>query len=182
MAIGPDGTVYYANIVFSRVSPNSGVAVSVSHDGGLTWDLPKMLSCSGSAVFFNDKELIAAGPNGKVVVTWTQFNSGAQGAGFKESPIVMALSNDRGHTWNRQGSAVSDKSHPFDQGSYPVFGPNGTLYVAYEASDPATNFATDITVVARSTDDGQNFTNVPVGAFDDLIAPDLRRAADVPVR
>jgi len=169
MTIGPDGTVYYANIVFSRVSPNSGVAVSVSHDGGLTWDLPNMVTWSGSAVFFNDKELITAGPDGKVVVTWTQFNSGAKGAGFKEAPIVMALSTDHGHTWNRQGSPVADASHPFDQGSYPVYGSDGTLYVAYEAADPRTNFATDVTMIARSTDDGQNFVNVPVGrVFDDL--------------
>jgi hypothetical protein len=102
-------------------------------------------------------------------VTWTQFNSGAKGAGFKESPIVMALSTDHGHTWNRQGSPVADASHPFDQGSYPVYGSDGTLYVAYEAADPRTNFATDVTVIARSTDDGQNFVNVPVGrVFDDL--------------
>src|SRR5262249_21749948 len=44
MSIGPDGTVYYANIVFSRVSPASGVAVSISHDGGLTWGQPNMVS------------------------------------------------------------------------------------------------------------------------------------------
>ena len=169
LSIGPDGTVYYANIVFSRVSPNSGIAVSVSHDGGFTWDLPNMVSWSGSAVFFNDKELIAAGPDGKVVVTWTQFNSGAKGAGYKESPIVMAISKDRGKTWNNQGSPVSDPAHPFDQGSYPVYGPGGTLYVAYEAGDPSTGYATDVTMVARSTDDGQHFTNVAVGrVFDDL--------------
>jgi hypothetical protein len=168
MAIGPDGTVYYANIVFSRISANSGVAVSVSHDGGLTWDLPNMVSWSGSNNFFNDKELVAAGPNGTVAVTWTQFNQGPHGAGFRESPIVFAISKDQGHTWNNQGSPVADASHPFDQGSYPVFASDGTLYVAYEASDPSTNFATDATVVARSTDLGQNFTNVQVGrVYDD---------------
>jgi hypothetical protein len=168
MAIGPDGTVFYANIVFSRVSPNSGIAVSVSHDGGLTWDQPNMVSWSGSAVFFNDKELIAAGPDGTVVVTWTQFNSGARGADFRESPIIMAISKDNGHTWNNQGSPVSDEAHPFNSGSYPVFGPDGTLYVAYEGADPTTGYQTDATIIARSTDDGQHFTNVSVGrVFDD---------------
>jgi len=169
VAIGPDGTAYYANIVFSRVSPNSGIAVSVSHDGGLTWDAPNMVTWSGSAVYFNDKELIAVGPDGTVVVTWTAFNSGAQGATYRESPIVMASSTDKGHTWNNQGRPVSDAAHPFDQGSYPVFGPDGTLYVAYEAADPATGYATDVTMLARSTNRGATFTNVPVGrVFDDL--------------
>ena len=169
MAIGPDGTVYYANIVFSRVSFYSGVAVSVSHDGGLSWDAPNMITWSSAGNFFNDKELIAAGPNGRVVVTWTEFNSGPHGAGYRESPIVMAISKDGGHTWNNQGSPVSDATHPFDQGSYPVFASDGKLYVAYEAADPATGYLTDVTMVARSTDDGAHFTNVPVGrVFDDL--------------
>src|SRR5439155_3618846 len=87
----------------------------------------------------------------------------------RESPIVMALSRDRGRTWNRAGSPVSDPAHPFDQGSYPQFGPGGTLYVAYEAASPTTGYATDATVVARSTDGGATFTNVEVGrVYDDF--------------
>lgn len=114
LAFGRDGTVYYANIVFSRTSFASGVAVSTSHDGGRTWSRRNMVTWSGAGNFFNDKEWIAAGPNGAVVVTWTQFNLGPQGAGYRESPIVMAISRDGGATWNRQGSPVSDASHPFD--------------------------------------------------------------------
>jgi hypothetical protein len=168
MAFGPDGTVYYANIVFSRVSPASGVAVSVSHDGGLTWGAPNMVTFNDTANFFNDKEWIAAGADGRVVVTWTRFNQGAQGAGYKASPIVAAFSRDSGATWNRQGSPVSDAAHPFDQGSQPMYGPDGALYVAYEGGQPSTGYATDATIIARSTDDGQSFTNVEVGrAFDD---------------
>jgi hypothetical protein len=168
IAIGPDGTVYYANIVFSRISPASGIAVSVSHDGGLTWEQPNMVTWVKAANFFNDKELIAAGPNGKVVVTWTRYNLGPQGAGFLQSPIVMAISTDRGHTWINQGRPVSDASHPFDSGSMPLYGPDGALYVAYEGASPSTGFATDATVVARSTDDGAHFNNVEVGrVFDD---------------
>src|SRR5206468_1153697 len=94
ITIGPDGTVYYANIVFSRVSPASGVAVSVSHDGGLTWGRPNMVTWVKAGNFFNDKEFITAGPNGKVVVTWTKYFQGPHGAGYLQSPIVMAQSND----------------------------------------------------------------------------------------
>jgi len=169
MAIGPDGTVYYANIVFSRDTFASGVAVSVSHDGGLTWDRPNMVAFVQAGNFFNDKEFIAAGPDGKVVVTWTRFYQGPHGAGYLRSPIVMALSTDHGHTWNNQGRPVSDSSHPFDSGSIPIYGPDGALYVAYEGAQPSTGFSTDAAVVARSTDDGANFTNAEAGrVYDDL--------------
>jgi hypothetical protein len=167
VSFGPDGTVYYANIVFSRVSPASGIAVSVSHDGGATWSQPNMVAFD-NGIFLNDKDWIAAGPNGKVVVTWTRYNLEAHEAGYRESPIVLAISNDRGKTWTRQGSPVSDQSHPFDQGSFPQFASNGTLYVAYEGATPASGYAQDATVVARSTDGGQSFTNTEVGrVFDD---------------
>jgi len=169
MTIGPDGTVYYANIVFSRDRFASGIAVSVSHDGGLTWDRPNMVTFVQAGNFFNDKEWIAAGPDGKVVVTWTRYNQGPHGAGYLRSPIVMAISNDHGQTWNNQGRAVSDASHPFDSGSIPIYGADGALYVAYEGSQPSTGYATDATVVARSTDDGAHFTNAEVGrVYDDL--------------
>ena len=169
LAFGPDGTVYYANIVFSRVSMATGVAVSISRDGGATWGAPNMVAYDDSGVYFNDKEWIAAGPNGSVVVSWTRFNQGAQGLGYKESPIVMALSRDGGKTWNRQGSPVSDNTHPFNQGSMPMFSSNGTLYVAYEGASPSSGYSQDQMIVARSTDLGQRFTNMEVGrVYDDL--------------
>jgi hypothetical protein len=168
MAFSPEGVAYYANIVFSRVSPVSGLAVSKSLDGGRTWSAPNLVTYTDSGNFIHDKEWIAAGPNGKVSVTWTRFNLGPHGAGFRESPIVAAYSKDFGKTWNRQGSPVSDAAHPFDQGSQVQYGPDGNLYVAYEASSPTTNFATDALVVARSSNDGQTFeTKELARVFDD---------------
>ena len=80
----------------------------------------------------------------------------------------MAVSKDSGHTWNRIGSPVSDGGHPYDQGSMPVFDSNGTLYVAYEAATPESGYQQDGTIVARSTDLGQHFTQTTVGrVYDD---------------
>ena len=169
VAFGADGTVYYANIVFSRVSPASGVAVSSSTDGGLTWGAPNLVTYTAAGNFFNDKEWIAAGPDGTVVVTWTVFNQGPHGASYISSPIVMALSRDGGHTWNRQGSPVSDSSHPYNQGSVPAFAPDGTLYVAYEGATPDSGYNQDAAIIARSTDLGRTFTNTEIGrVYDDL--------------
>jgi len=169
VTFGPDGTVYYANIVFSRVSPASGVAVSTSTDGGKTWSEPNMVASGGAANFFNDKEWIAAGPDGKVVVTWTRFSQGPKGAGYLGSPIVGAFSKNSGKSWNRQGFPISDAAHPFDQGSQVAYGSDGALYVSYEASSPTTGYLTDAMVIARSTDDGKSFeTKELARVYDDL--------------
>jgi hypothetical protein len=169
IAFSPDGTAYYANIVFSRVSFASGVVVSVSKDGGQTWSKPNMVAFGNAGNFFNDKEWIAAGPNGKVAVTWTRFNSGPHGTSYLASPIVGAYSSDYGKTWNRQGSPISDAAHPYNQGSQVQYGPDGALYVAYEGASPTTGYATDAMVIARSTDNGLSFTTKELArVYDDF--------------
>ena len=136
--------------------------MNVSHTGGLTWSPPQLVAFDNDPSIFHDKEFIAAGPNGKVVVSWTRFEDTG-------SPIVMAISNNRGSSWNRSGSAVSDPTHPFNSGSFPQFASDGTLYVAYEGASPTAGYTTDATVIARSTNNGNTFTNVEVGrVFDDL--------------
>ena len=169
VTFSPDGVAYYANIVFSRVTPASGVVVSVSRDGGRTWSSPNMVSDVSSANFFLDKEWIAAGRNGQVAVTWTHFNQGPRGSTYLSSPIVGATSNDYGKTWNRQGFPVSDAAHPFNQGSQVAFDRDGALYVAYEGASPATGYATDALVLARSTDNGRTFQTVELArVYDDF--------------
>lgn len=167
LAFGPDGTLYYANIVFARDTYASGVAVSVSKNGGATWSDPTMVKFDNTIKIFNDKEWIGAGPKG-VVLTWTRFVMDQDG-NYLGSPIVMAVSRDRGKAWTQIGSPVSDNTHPYNQGSMPVFAPNGTLYVAYEASAPETGYSQDATIVARSTDLGKHFSQTTIGrVYDDL--------------
>lgn len=169
LTFSPDGVAYYANIVFSRTTFASGVVVSSSRDGGRTWSDPSIVSYIDAGNFFNDKEWVAAGTNGQVTVTWTRFNQGPQGAGYRSSVIVGATSKDYGKSWNNQGSPVSDDAHPFNQGSQPQYGPDGALYVVYEGSSPTTNYATDAVVIARSTDGGSTFqTKELARVYDDL--------------
>lgn len=170
LTFGKDGTLYFLALVYDTSFPNrtpSGVAVASSHDGGASWSAPVMVHYESASNFFNDKPWIAAGAGGDVYVTWTHFNQGPHGLGYISSNIVGAVSHDHGQTWSEM-IAVSDSTHPFDQGSSPAYAPDGTLYVAYEGNQ-ASDTTKDQTVVARSTDGGMTFTNAEVGrVYDDV--------------
>lgn len=169
LAFGPDGTLYYAGLgcTFKKGSQASGLAVSVSHDGGLTWGTPQMVTFTDPNQLFNDKEWITVGPNGNVYVTWTRFKTNGTLKGFAGSPIVIEVSRDGGKSWSGLNK-VSDGSHPFNSGSQPLVAPDGTVYVAYEGSTPSTGYFGDAIILARSTDGGKTFTNTELSrAYDD---------------
>jgi hypothetical protein len=171
LAFSHDGSrLYFAGLVGGAAgggnSGRSGVAVAVSTDGGATWSAPRMVSYVSSNNVFNDKEWLAVAPNGTVYLTWTRFFADAA-HGYRASPIVLSKSVDGGNTWSDWVN-VSDPAHPFDQGSNPVVGPDGTLYVAYEGS-AGPGFSQDALIVARSTDGGATFSNTEVTrVYDDL--------------
>jgi hypothetical protein len=181
IAFGPHNTVYYANLVFSRLSDASGLSVSVSHDGGLTWGEPSIVqidgvNADGTAAptnIFNDKEWIAADPfSGAVYVTWTKFTYDAAG-NYLESPIMMHKSTDFGRSWGAATRVAPSLDGftggitPFAQGSNPQVGNDGALYIAYETSVCATAACNaagdhDSVVVATSRNGGRTFKNVEV--------------------
>ncbi|MFL5958992.1 MAG: sialidase family protein [Gaiellaceae bacterium] len=100
---------------------------------------------------FNDKEFIVADATASspkadnVYATWTRFN-GATGAGVGgDSPIYFSQSTDGGATWS-PGIEISGSNPAYctdfsgetdpnacdqDQGSHPVVGTDGTIYVAF---------------------------------------------------
>ncbi len=166
VTFSPEGVAYYANIVFSRVSPASGVVVSRSLDGGRTWSRPSVVVFDNTAQVFHDKEWIAADSFGRVIVTWTRFDSDADG-NYLQSPIVAKESTNFGRTWGPE-QAVSDTAHPFNQGSQVGFGLHHELYVAYEGSSPTTEYATDALVLAHSTGKAHEFATAELArVYDD---------------
>lgn len=196
LSFGPNNTVYYANLVFSRLNNGSGVAVSISHDGGLTWSDPSIVHTDGvdangqplATNIFNDKEWVAADPfdSKTAYVSWTQFISDANGNNIG-SPIVVSVTHDGGATWSAP-TQVTPKFTPggitpYDQGSIPQVGLNGTLYIAYEGAVCKTLTCSDATdhdavIVARSKDGGKTFINTEVAVdYDFPTNPHVGRSA-----
>jgi hypothetical protein len=100
---------------------------------------------------FNDKEFIVADSTSSspkadnVYATWTRFDLDTGAGVGAHSPIYFSQSTDGGATWSPgieiSGSnatfctAVSGEADPNacdqDQGSHPIVGPDGTVYVAF---------------------------------------------------
>jgi hypothetical protein len=99
---------------------------------------------------FHDKEFIVADAGtsspkkNNVYATWTRFNE-ATGSGVgRNSPIYFSQSTDGGATWssgieisgaasactNVSGSTNANACDQ-DQGSHPIVGPDGTIYVSF---------------------------------------------------
>jgi hypothetical protein len=125
---------------------------------------------TNTPTLFHDKEFIFADANpaspkrDNVYVTWTEFRMDATGNVTLESPIFFSQSTDGGVTWSPSGgveiSGASsacvlgnffDPSLPpnkcnFDQGSWLVTGPDGTLYVFFNNSNTPTIVAQQMMV------------------------------------
>jgi hypothetical protein len=159
ISFGTNNTVYYANIGFNRVDESDAIFVSVSRDGGQTWGNPVLVANSGGGIFFNDKVWIGADPqSGKATVSWTRFRDNPK-VGYVESPIVAASTSNFGSTWSSWVEVSG--SYRYDQGSVPIYGNDGSVYVSFESANPNDGY-NDWNIVAKSTDGGATWTQTAV--------------------
>lgn len=163
-------------------APPAGTLISagdgvVAHNGG-----PQ------DAQIFHDKEWMVAGPRpagvplapgtdqgqvstDRLYVTWTKFDSGPDGTGSVDSPIMISYSDDQGRHWSPMheisGSApfcdfqTGDQDAPAcdeNQFSVPVVDHRtGTVYVAFQNFNIQSTEKSRYVVVA-STDGGATFS------------------------
>jgi hypothetical protein len=133
VAFGPDGSVYISVLLISLDCP-SGVGVSRSTDGGMTFGPPMIAHRSDDCAFSDDKNWLVVDNSprsphrGRLYQFWTPFLSDAQGndAG---NPQVLRWSDDQGRTWGPIVT-VSDP-HASTQNSQPMILPDGTIVDTY---------------------------------------------------
>lgn len=159
VAFDTHGNVYYAGLGFDRTSAPNTVTVSRgTFDGGgnLSWSAPTFINATTSPSTLNDKEWIAVDTNtsspfrDRIYVSWTRFLFNASNGNYTQSPIFFAYSDDGGATFSAP-KAVSGNVL-YSQGSRPVVGPDGSLYVFWDGATRLSSL--DSTYVVKSTDGG----------------------------
>ena len=171
------GNVYYAGLGFNRASAPNTVTVNkgtFDGSGAVTWGAPTFINPTTSPSIFNDKEWIAADHyassayRDRVYVSWTRFVFNPQTGAYVQSPISLVYSTDGGKTFS--DPQLISGNVLYDQGSRPVVGPDGSVYVFFEGS---TRFAQlDSTYVVKSTDGGATFGKpVAISTLHDINPP-----------
>jgi hypothetical protein len=108
----------------------------------------------------NDKEWIAVDSNAsspfrdRVYVTWTRFLFSAGTGNYVQSPIMFASSSNGGQTFTTP--KLISANVLYGQGSHPVVGPDGTLYVFWDASTRQQSL--DSIWMVKSADGGANWS------------------------
>jgi hypothetical protein len=189
--------INYADSAFVVMKSNAGIGGAFYHTpAALPFqtfrDSPVgVVANNNDPNIFNDKEFIVADASksspkkNNVYATWTRFN-GATGAGVGvNSPIYFSQSTDGGATWSA-GIEISGINSTFctvfsgetnanacdqDQGSHPVVGKDGTVYVAFaNGNTPTVGVNQHMIVSCHANMDCSNAANwtAPVKTSDDI--------------
>jgi hypothetical protein len=174
VAFDSRGNVYYSGLGFDRTAPPNTIAVNkgtFDSNGNLTWGPPAFINQTTSPSTLNDKPWIAVDSNAaspfrdRVYVTWTRFIFNPVMGRYVQSPIAVAFSAD-GHSFSSPQLIVGNVL--YGQGSRPVVGPDGTVYVFWDGS---TRLATlDSIWVVKSKDGGVTWSKpIAISPLVDII-------------
>ena len=175
VAFDSQGHVFYAGLGFNRLTPPNTVAVNkgtFDGSGNLSWGPPTFINQTTSPSTLNDKEWIAVDSHSgspfqdRVYVSWTRFIFNPRNGNYVQSPIFFVYSTDGGATFSTPEN-ISGSAH-YSQGSRPVVGPDGTIYVFWDGSTRLASL--DSTYMVKSTDGGVTWSRpLSVSTLADVI-------------
>jgi hypothetical protein len=163
LAFDSQGHVFYAGLGFDRTAPPNTVAVNKgTFDGGgnLTWGAPTFINPTTSPSILNDKEWIGADWHSgspfqdRVYVSWTRYVFNPHNGSYVQSPIFFAYSTDGGATFSSPTNISGNVL--YDQGSRPIVGYDGTVYVIFEGAKRLSTLAAQW--IVKSTDGGATWS------------------------
>jgi len=143
VAVAPDGT---AHVIWND---GSGVRHAVSQDGGASWNSQARINEQGGSSH------LAIGPHGEVAVRITPLS--ASGNKFNEGVDLIAVSRDKGKTWQKHPApGQRDWSPDFNKGT-----PRWVEPVAWDASGALYYLwgTTKGLWLAQSLNQGETWTN-----------------------
>lgn len=177
LAFNSQGMVFYAGLGFDRTAPPNTVAVNVGTfdgSGALSWSQPTFINPTSSPAILNDKEWIGVDSHvgspfqDRVYVSWTRFLFNPINGRYIQSPIAFAYSSDNGATFSTP--QLISGNVLYGQGSHITVGPDGTVYVFWDASTRLAQL--DSTYVVASHDGGVTWsTPVAISTLSDIAVP-----------
>ena len=167
LAFSSDGIAYHVHLSFDGIRvqrpkrAESGILVSASKDGGLTWNDPvPAINHVNSVTPFEDKpgivtDNVAGSPfKGNVYLAWTRFDVYGSPDPEHHSQIYFTRSTDGGKTFSMPfrisdtGGDCLDSDNTVE-GAVPAVGPKGEVYIVWAGSSGL--------VFDRSLDGGLTF-------------------------
>jgi hypothetical protein len=177
LSFAPNGDLWFVSQAFNVFDSRTGMLVSKSTDGGLTWGDPVDVSPAFSdppRFPFDDKVSITADPTnpnnvyviwdrGEIPFSWTRPHNDHFKFWGSKQPTLMARTTDGGQTWEPARVVYDPGANNFTIFSQIVVLPDGTLvdmlfeFLTRKNNDGGGQFTPRVTVV-RSTDHGVHWS------------------------
>ncbi len=156
VAFGTGGRAYFAALGFDETSPQNGVYLSSSDDGGMTWNDP--VAVDSSIVQFDDKESVVVDTRddspykGRVYVGWDALTITGQ-------PEFITYSDDGGHSF-QPPATLTDRGESL--GIVPLVGPGGIVHAVWLSYDYLIGIPGAVSLLASHSTDGGRTWSAPV--------------------